>query len=64
MKYNFYRNKIQFQKYYDLIKDINFKNRFDIWNKYKYINKDDCCDNHYYKYKNLIDDYIGDNVKF
>ena len=64
LKYNFYRNKIQFQKYYDLIKDISFKNRFDIWNKYKYINKDNYYDNHYYKYKNLIDDYIGDNVKF
>ena len=64
LKYNFYRNKIKFKKYYDLIKDISFKNRFDIWNKYKYINKDNYYDNHYYKYKNLIDDYIGDNVKF
>ena len=64
LKYNLYRNKIQFQKYYDLIKDISFKNRFDKWNKYKYINNDNYYDNCYYKYKNLIDDYIGDDAKF
>ena len=62
--YNLYRNKIQFQKFYDLIKDIKFKNRFDIWNEYKYINKNNYYDNGYYKYKNLIDDYIGEGVKF
>ena len=64
LNYNLYRNKIQFQKFYDLIKDIKFKNRFDIWNEYKYINKNNYYDNGYYKYKNLIDDYIGEGVKF
>lgn len=56
--YNNYRNKIQFQKYYKFLKDDNFKNRFDLWNGYS-INK--VSQN---RFKCLIDELIGDSIKF
>ena len=56
--YNNYRNKIQFQKYYNFLKDDNFKNRFDLWNGYS-INK--VSPN---RIKCLIDELIGDSIKF
>ena len=56
--YNNYRNKIQFQKYYNFLKDDNFKNRFDLWNGYS-INK--VSQN---RIKCLIDELIGDSIKF
>lgn len=56
--YNNYRNKIQFQKYYKFLKDDNFKNRFDLWNGYS-MNK--VSQN---RIKCLIDELIGDSIKF